>query len=257
MLIHGFAGNKQTWKPWVDELSKRHELHLVDLKGFGQAPRPRDNHYSVRDLARPVVDYVVSEGLRGPTLVGHSLGGAVVMLTALELHERGDAPDPSRLILVAGAAYPQRVPPFLRTAAAPWIGGALLRMVPMRWLIKQALRKVYFEPADVNDDQIRAYADPIRARGGRYAVRATARQLVPDDADEIVQRFPQLSMPTLLLWGRNDSVVPLDTAHRLLELLPKAELKVLERCGHIPSEERPEASLLEVQTFLSATSPEE
>lgn len=256
VLIHGFAGNGQTWKPWVQELSQHHELHLVELKGFGRAPRPRDGHYSVRDLARPVVDYVVEQGLSRPTLVGHSLGGAVVMLAALELNDRSDAPDPSRLILVAGAAYPQRIPPFLRTAAAPWLGGALLRMVPMRWLIKKALQKVYFEPDDVRDDQVRAYADPIRARGGRYAVRATARQLVPDDADEIVRRFPQLEMPTLLLWGRNDSVVPLDTAHRLLELLPRAELKVLDRCGHIPSEEKPEASLHEVQSFLSTTDSE-
>lgn len=253
VLIHGFGGNRQTWSPWVSDLATDHELHLVDVKGFGSAPRPRDGRYSPLDLAKPVTEYVVREGLHNVTLVGHSLGGAIALIVALELHDRAQAGAASalaRLVVVSGAAFPQAVPRFIQLAASPAIGGVLLRVVPMRWLIRKALQKVYFDPSGIHTDQVNAYADPIRKPGGRYAIRTTAQQLVPSNADQIVEGYSKLDVPTLLLWGRHDEVVPLSTAHQLEAVLPQCELCILERCGHIPSEELPEASLAALRDFF-------
>jgi len=260
VLIHGFAGNTQTWSPWVTDLARDHQLHLVDIKGFGNAPRPRDGRYGPLDLASPVLDYIRDRDLRDVTLVGHSLGGAIALIIAMELNqaahedsaEAGSARgNLARLVLVSGAAFPQTIPSFIRLAGSRAIGGVLLRVVPMRWLIRKALEKVYFDPGAVRDDQVRAYADPIRRSGGRYAIRTAARQLVPANVDALVEGYARLDVPTLLLWGRHDTVVPLSTAHRLESILPQSELQVLERCGHIPSEELPEESLALVRAFFA------
>lgn len=255
VFIHGFGGNTQTWSPWVSDLAADHQLHLVDVKGFGNAPRPRDGRYSPIDLARPVLAYIREQGLTGATLIGHSLGGAIALIIALELQEE-TSPDGSprrlaRLVIVAGAAFPQSVPPFIRLAGSRAIGGVFLRIVPMRWLIRKALEKVYFDPSTIRSEQISAYADPISRPGGRYAVRTAAKQLVPPDADRIIEGYGSLDVPTLLLWGRHDEVVPLETAHRLEAVLPRCELHILERCGHIPSEELPEDSLAIVRKFFA------
>ena len=79
---------------------------------------------------------------------------------------------------------------------------------------------------------------------------ATGRQLVPDDLDGIVSRYPAISIPTLLLWGRADRVVPLRVGQRLARELSDARLVILEDCGHLPPEERPEDSLGAVRGFI-------
>ncbi len=254
VMIHGFGGNGCTWSPWVDDLASDHQLHLIDVKGFGNAPRPRDGRYSPLDLARPVTEYIRNEGLKHLTLVGHSLGGAIALIVGLDLYNQavGDGPglEPERLVIVSGAAFPQKVPPFIRMAGSRALGGVLLRAIPMRLLIRLALKKICYDPSCVRTEQVHAYADPIRRAGGRYAVRTAARQLVPDEATQIVEGYSTLDVPTLLLWGRHDGVVPLSTAYQLEAALPRSELTILERCGHLPAEELPEDSLAAVRTFF-------
>jgi len=78
----------------------------------------------------------------------------------------------------------------------------------------------------------------------------TAVRIIPPDLGKIMTRIPEINVPTLLLWGRQDRVVPMDVAERLLRALPKARLEVLEDCGHVPSEEFPKKSLDIVLKFL-------
>ncbi len=76
---------------------------------------------------------------------------------------------------------------------------------------------------------------------------------MPDDLDALNARFPELDVPTLLLWGRHDRVVPLWVGERLASDLPRAELQIFERCGHMPPEELPEETLEAVKAFLDRT----
>ena len=91
---------------------------------------------------------------------------------------------------------------------------------------------------------------PLRRRGGRYALSWSARQLLPPDARRWTDRYPEIQVPTLLLWGSHDQVVPRWVGERLQRILPRARLEVLSDCGHMAPEERPEASLERVRAFL-------
>jgi len=108
-----------------------------------------------------------------------------------------------------------------------------------------------FEPGSVDDDQVEGYAMPLRSAASRRALVASAQQLVPPDLDRLTARYAELDVPALLLWGRDDPVVPLAIGERLEGDLPRARLAILDRCGHLPAEERPRESVSTLEAFLA------
>ncbi|MGD2071753.1 MAG: alpha/beta hydrolase [Gemmatimonadota bacterium] len=253
VLLHGFGATSYTWRHWLPALAERHTAVLVDLKGFGRAPKPDDGRYGPGEQAELVVRMMVRQDLSRATVVGHSLGGAVALLVALRLRDQGEERRIARLVSVAGAAYPQPIPRFVSLARRRWLARAVLRAVPKRWLIRTVLEDVVHDPASMTEDQVRAYAEPLATRGGRRAMLQAARQIVPENVEAWTRRFPELDLPTLLLWGNDDRVVPPWVGRRLAADLPCSRLIVLPDCGHIPQEERPTESLEALLGFLGGT----
>ena len=255
MLLHGFGANSYTWRSWIGTLAKQHEVWSVELKGHGSAPAPPDDLYSLQDHADLVHHLIVQRDLRELTLVGHSMGGGIALLVALRLlegrleegHEKGRL---EGLVLVSGAAFPQRIPPFVALASRGRLSEWGLRFFPKRLLIRRVLRSIVFDPAGVTETQVAAYAEPFYSPPHRTAMIKTAARIVPPDLKKFTRRIPEIDVPTLLLWGKHDWVVPLDVAERLLAALPRARLEVMEDCGHVPPEEFPKESLEIVLKFL-------
>ena len=247
MLLHGFAANSYTWRSWIGALAKEHGVWSVELKGHGSAPAPPDDLYSLHDHADLVHRLIVQKDLHELTLVGHSMGGGIALLVALRLLEEGRL---ERLVLVSGAAYPQRLPPFIALATRGRLSEWGFRFFPKRLLIRRVLRSIVFDPEAVTESQVAAYAEPFYSPAHRTALIKTAVRIVPPDLAKITKRIPEIDLPTLLLWGRHDWVVPLDVAERLLAALPNAQLEIMENCGHVPPEELPKESLEIVLKFL-------
>ena len=112
------------------------------------------------------------------------------------------------------------------------------------------MRLAYCDPRKVTESQVETYAEPLRTSDGRYALSATARQLLNPELQSLRPRLEEVTAPTFLLWGSHDRIVPLWVGQRAAELLPHATMEVLPKCGHMPQEERPRASLERVLTFL-------
>jgi pimeloyl-ACP methyl ester carboxylesterase len=182
------------------------------------------------------------------TLVGHSLGGGISLYAALEL-ERAGTPL-HRLAVVAGAAYPQPLPPFVTLARRPTLARAAFEALPASLLVQQVLRSIVFDPSVVTDSLVEGYAGPLDRPGASRALLETARRIEPPDLPALTARYPTLATPTFLLWGRHDRVVPPWVGQRLAHALPRARLQLLDRCGHLPQDERPSASLAALASFL-------
>ncbi|MFQ5536132.1 MAG: alpha/beta fold hydrolase [Gemmatimonadota bacterium] len=263
ILLHGYGGSSFSWRFWAPRLAQRGHVVLVDLKGFGLAPRPRDDAYGPRDHAHLVVRYILERDLANVTLVGHSLGGLVALLAALDLLNGGAAAEPDRmgaqppsisrlirLVSVSGAAYPQKLPPFVAVARRRRLSRILFALTPKRLLVRTVLRQIVYDPATVTREQIEGYAAPLRIPGTADALIRTAQQIIPPDAEAFMARYPEIRVPALLLWGREDRVVPPEVGEHLTRELPRARLAVLEECGHLPPEERPDASYSVLEEFL-------
>lgn len=249
VLLHGYAASRFTWRSWVSRLATRHELYLVDLKGFGAAAKPKGDGYGPADLAEDVVQLVRRLDLKRVTIVGHSMGGGIALLTALRLADAGEGGRLERLVSIAGTAYAQKLPPFVAKLRNPSTQ-LLLQMLPARWIVRQVLSSIVVDPVVVTNELVDGYAAPLRSWAAKRAAAHCAAELIPAGLDALVARYPSIDQPTLLLWGRSDPVIPLAIGERLERELPRARLVALERCGHIPMHEQPEESLRVVEEFL-------
>jgi pimeloyl-ACP methyl ester carboxylesterase len=252
VLIHGYGASSFTWRHWAPRLAELGHVVLVDMKGFGRAPKPDDGRYAPADLAALVHRLVEGSDLERVTLVGHSLGGGVALLTALRLQDAGST-RLKRLVIVSGAAYEQRLPPFVALAKRPRLGSMLFRVAGARLIVRGVLRSIVHDPSSLSEDQIRGYADPLRSTDAVRVLMEVARQIVPPDLPALTRRYKEIPVPTLLLWGRGDRVVPLQVGQRLADALPDARLHVLDACGHLPAEEWPEESFGVLSSFLADT----
>lgn len=251
VLLHGFGGSSFTWRYWVPALARRGRVLLVDMKGFGEAPKPDDGRYSPIDLAELVTRLIRVRDLRHVTLVGHSLGGGVALIAALS--EAGlDDRRIQRLVLVASPAYPQRLPPFVALAYRPRLSTILMRLLGPRRIVRGILRSIVRDRGAVSDEQVEAYTRALLAPDGVRALLDTGRQIVPASLGVLSKRFSEIDVPVLLLWGRQDRVVPLSVGERLERELQYARMEILEECGHLPPEELPEQSLAHLESFLDS-----
>ena len=254
LLIHGYGASAFTWRYWAPQLAERAHVVLVDLKGFGSAPKPDDGLYGPTVQAGLIHRLILQKELERVTLVGHSLGGAVALLAALHLLD-SEAGRLDRLVVVAGAAYEQRLPPFVFLAKRRRLAIAIFRLLGPRFIIRRVLKWIVYDPSGVSDSQVEGYADPLRSADARRTLIDAALTIVPPDIDALNARFAELDVPALLLWGRHDKVVPPWVGERLAEDLPNARLEVLEQCGHMPAEELPEESWRVLEEFLDEAMP--
>ena len=249
LLIHGFGASTYTWRHVAPELAKTHRVIAVDLKGFGQSDKPFDSRYSVFDQAELLAQLIVDKDLRNLTLVGHSFGGGIALLLALEANDRLEGRI-TKLVLLDSIAYPQNIPVFFRLLDVPLVSRLGVSMIPPSVQTRVALRIAYFDDSKIDQDEVDAYAAPLRTAAGKHAIIYSARQIVPDGLAEISERYKTIELPTLILWCDHDRIVPLEVGLKLRRTLPNSTLRLVEDCGHMPQEEQPESTLKLLQGFL-------
>jgi pimeloyl-ACP methyl ester carboxylesterase len=114
------------------------------------------------------------------------------------------------------------------------------------------LRKCYYDNAKITEEQINTYAYYGSLPGAPEAVSRTAAQLVPNhkEMEALIAQYKTITVPVLIVWGREDEVVPLKVGENFKRDIPNSELVVIPQCGHIPLEEEPEATKKAVLEFL-------
>ena len=251
VLLHGLAARSETWTDLAPLFPRQlYTLYLLDLLGSGESAKPRAADYSIRAHSRRLLAFLEREGLSGVTLVGHSLGGAVALLAAIEARQGGRKGLLKSAVVIAGPGYLQSLPLIARIFRLPLAGALFISLyAPKNW-VRVGLRAAYFDQRLVDREHVVRYAPCYQDREARRALVETCRQLVPSDCDEISACYGTLRLPMLLLWGRQDRIVPLSQGERLERAIPGARLTVLEECGHNPQEEKPQETFEIVDGFL-------
>jgi pimeloyl-ACP methyl ester carboxylesterase len=255
VLLHGFGDSVATWRYTIPALARRHHVIAADLPGFGRS------HPSTQ---RPLLDWyahwaeqlIATVAPRGrATLVGNSLGGAVALDTTLRTPLRV-----SRLVLVGCAGLGDGVPLWWRLVTAqlpvlpPLVGpaaAALPRNVLARVVAEVYSALVFHRPALVDPECPRDFAAHYRTAGDVRRLFALGHDIVRElSSGRLGRAAAQLRVPTLLVWGRHDRLVP--TAHgvALQKVVPAAQLYVMDECGHCPQLERPAEFSGAVERFL-------
>jgi pimeloyl-ACP methyl ester carboxylesterase len=249
LLLHGLGMSSFTWRQIAPKLAETHRVIAVDLKGFGRSDKPSDTAYSARDQAELIAAFIEQKQLDQLTLVGHSFGGVVALLTALELKDRGPS-RVARLVIIDSPALPQKFSG-ATLASAPLLPDAFLAATPPELLIRGALKLSRHRRNPPPEEDIKEYAAALSETGGRHALVATMQGIVANETKAWVDAYRGLDQPALLIWCRNDDIVPIATGRKLARILPHASLTVLTTCNHIPQNERPAAVLSALRQFLA------
>jgi len=245
LCIHGFGASLYSWRHFTGPLAKDYQLILLDLKGCGKSPKPLDTKYSTQDHADLLYEFILEHDLRNLTLIGNSFGGALSLMLA----DAGESARLRSLILIDAGAYKEYIPVYLKLLSVPLLNLGVY-LVPSRLAVRAILRKAYYDPSKITEAQIAAYTAPIAAPGGKHALRETGKQLVPANFDELIKRYKDIKVPTLIIWGRQDKIIPLKVGELLNRDIANSTLKIIEACGHAPQEEKPEETVSLVLEFL-------
>jgi len=250
IFLHGLGGTLYTWRHLVGPLAPHYRLIVFDLKGAGKSPKPFDDKYSMFDQAELIYRFIRQNDLHDLTLVGHSIGGGVALLVALKLSQQTPS-RLSRMILIDTVSYPQKLPVVIRMLRMPLVGWLGLYLIPDKTKVQNMMESMYYDDSKINPEDVEAYAAPLSLPGAKYALRQTARQIIPDNIDEIIGTYPRIKVPTLIIWGREDKIIPLENGVRLHHAISTSQLVVIERCGHDPPDERPEEVEAAIGKFLA------
>lgn len=244
VLLHGTGASLHTWEGWVQVLRKSRRVITLDLRGFGLTGPAADGDYRVQSDVALVI--ALLERLKLPRVVlgGNSLGGEIAWRTALAAPDRV-----SRLLLVDSAGYaflPQEIPLGFRLASLPVVRHLAQSILP-RAITAASLRSVYGNPDRVTPALVDRYFQLTLREGNRGAlIDRLAQHRWGADAE----RIRDIRQPTLILWGRLDRLIPLDSAERFARDIPGSTLTILDGLGHVPQEEDPLRSLEPVLGFL-------
>jgi pimeloyl-ACP methyl ester carboxylesterase len=231
--------------PLARALAPEFTVHLWDMPGYGGSSKEPEHRVSLDVQGELLADLLDHWSLRAPHVVAHDYGGAVAMRAHL-LHRRRFA----SLALVDVVAL------------APW-GSEFFRLVRDHADTFSAL------PPAVHEGALRAYVSGASHRGltpdaldslvdpwlDGPGQRAFYRQIAQADqayTDEIERLYPTIGLPVLVVWGREDTWIPVDRAHRLHELIPGSRLRVVEEAGHLIQLDQPEALTATLVQWLAS-----
>jgi pimeloyl-ACP methyl ester carboxylesterase len=255
LLIHGIGDSSETWLKVIPELARDHTVIAPDLLGHGESAKPRAD-YAIAAYACGMRDLLAVLDIDSVSVVGHSLGGGIAMQFAYQFPDRCE-----RLVLVGSGGIGHEVHPLLRMAAAPGaeLGLSVAASKPMRAAIRlagPALRTGLRLGPDF--DYVMERYRALCPRTARRAFLRTLRAGV-DARGQVITMLDRCylaaGMPTLIIWGRRDKVIPPRHARIAAEALPGSRLEMFDRSGHFPHRDEPERFAAVVEDFLESTAP--
>lgn len=250
VFLHGFGASVETWRDIQSRLAQGNKLFFLDLKGFGLSSKPDDGKYSIEDQADIVLAFAKAQDLHDVTLVGHSYGGAVCLFTYLKDRSGHEGRLIRRLVLIDAAAYVQNFPFFIDILRSPFIGWAVMNLVPAQVRASISLNYLFHDANRLSDERITRYAEFFDQPGCYNSFVECAEQIVPANPDSITALIRTIEVPSLILWGADDPAIPVEQAHRLHRDIRNSSLAIIPNCGHNPHEEAPGESLKAIVNFL-------
>ena len=241
VLLHGLGASLHTWEPWARALEAEYRVVRFDFPGHGLSGPAADGDYSDARTHRLLSALLDTLGVSQATLVGNSMGGRIAWSFAAARSARVD-----RLVLIAPDGFASPGFEYDKPAEVPAVLGVMQWVLP-RFMLKANLTPAYADPARLGDSVVTRYHDLMLAPGNRGALFARMKQTMLTDP---LPRLRTIAVPTLLLWGEQDQMIPVSNAQDYRRAIPQAQLVTLPAVGHLPFEEAPLEALAPLQEFL-------
>jgi pimeloyl-ACP methyl ester carboxylesterase len=225
ILLHGIGASAERWSRVIPALSRHFRLIIPDIIGFGYSDKPAVEYtidFFTNDFFRLFLNNL---GISKASVIGSSFGGHIATEFAIKFNYMVE-----KLVLVSPAGMMKRSTPTLDR----YIMAALY---PVYEHVYEAFSEMAYDSSDaVNEEIVMDFVNRMRLTNAKYAFMSTVLGI--RYAPNLQGRLSNITAPTLLVWGRNDRMIPLQYASEYNEI-PKMELVVIEDCGHAPYVEKP------------------
>lgn len=250
LLIHGFAANTFSFRDVFEPLSKYGKVIAIDIPGFGLTERPnRDslsfNPYS-RDGEVEVIKLFLDKlKINKVIILGHSMGGGIATYFTIKYTQYVE-----KLIIEDGALFDMGGPPnFVSSLLKSPIGKLIWPMIvkPLITQISKLKDIAYYNKEIVTEEVLNGYKKVLYAKNWDYGLYEI---IVSQDNLKISERLNEIAIPTLIIWGEFDKVIPLENGYKLNKEIKNSELIIIKECGHVPHEEKTTEFLTSTIDFI-------
>jgi pimeloyl-ACP methyl ester carboxylesterase len=239
------------WQKNIAALATRHRVYAFDMLGHGLTDKPQEDRYDLADLGRFTIDLLSALGEESVHLVGNSLGGRI----ALECTRIAPARVRS-MVLVAPAGVGRQTALNMRLATVPILGELMTR--PSRMGTRMLWQAAFHDPSFLTPDFVATRYALACEPGASQALLRTLRGFVSfggfrrEQMTAVQAALPAMKQPTLVIWGRQDKLVPVDHARILEGNLQRSATVLFGDCGHFPQVEQPQRFNTAVLNFLGS-----
>jgi pimeloyl-ACP methyl ester carboxylesterase len=246
LFIHGLGSSADRWLDIPDALSKYYHTIAIDLIGFGGSDKPDDINYTIEKFAEFILEFINKKGLNNNdddnnkkiTLVGHSLGGYIAVEFAIRNIELI-----KKLVLIDSSGFLKEPTPLLEQYlySAKYTSYDNVRNV-FEQLVSQHWRVL---PVVIN-----TFITRINSPGAKYAFESAYKNSTTTQLD--LSRLKSIQdIPTLIIWGKNDNLIPIEHSNPFKQALKKSKFEIIEDAGHAPFAEKPALICEILHSFLS------
>ncbi|QFT90388.1 2-hydroxy-6-oxo-6-(2'-aminophenyl)hexa-2,4-dienoic acid hydrolase [Bacillus sp. THAF10] len=245
VLIHGFLSSSFSFRRLIPLLTKEYTVLAVDLPPFGKSEKSKSFVYSYENLARVVLELLAKLSIEKTVLIGHSMGGQICLNMSKQKPEVVD-----KVVLLCSSGYLKRLNrPLIFSSRIPYF-----YLYLKFWLVRQGpiknLLNVVYDHNLIDDEMIAGYTEPFYDDQIFHALTRMIRDREGDLASEILKK---IETPSLLIWGEEDKVVPVEIGRRLHGDLPNSQLITYKNTGHLLPEEKPEHVHENIMKFLTTS----
>ncbi|MCI0589364.1 MAG: alpha/beta fold hydrolase [Planctomycetes bacterium] len=247
-LVHGMGDCSIGWRHQLETLAGAGYRAIAwDMMGAGLSDKPVEREYSMPAMAELLESFRARLGIERAALVGSSYGGGVALLQARRRPDRVSA-----LVGVDPACYADGVGSYTRLFNNPWFNRLLYPLVPARLLVRIGLGQCVPDLSVIGSEVFEEYVREAKRPGAKSAFARFEQDVMPEDPAPFEAGHREIPVPTLILWGRRDRVLPVAHGERLAREIPGARLLLLE-AEHIPHVERAEETNRALLGFLRET----
>jgi pimeloyl-ACP methyl ester carboxylesterase len=241
-MVHGAFASLHTFEAWVEHFKKSYRVTTLDLPGFGYTGAHPQRKYDLTTYISFFDEFFDKLNIRECILAGNSLGGMLCWEYALV-----NQPRIKKLILIDAVGFVTKWPmPLPFQLVKNIFFCTILKFWMPKFVLKKSLKDVYHDKSKITPEIVARYYELFILEGNHLAFADFVRQKIMDNSDQLYK----LAVPTLILWGRQDKWIPIRVGTLFANSIPNSELIIYDKCGHIPMEEIPEQSIIDVEIFL-------
>jgi len=247
LVIHGFGQFLEVWWSNIGPLSQHYQVYAMDLPGHGLSEKPAVD-YTFSIVTEFIIDFMEALGIGHASLIGHSMGGSICLEGAINFPDKVD-----KIILVDSGSLSEKVPLLYRLCALPVLGDILVRPTTKAG-VRRGIKRAFYNPDLVTEDMVNLNYELLRKPGVKDTMLSILRSggsISRSNPETIVtDKLHLVKVPTLLIHGAQDTVIPLEYAQNACRLIPGCELEIIDECGHCPHLEKASEFNKAVISFL-------